>query len=84
MRKRGASGYDDDDDDENGVENDAFLSDVSLSKSKPLITKKNDFQKLAQRIITVIFLLAIFALSFSGALKGRLHVWLSQKSRKSY
>jgi hypothetical protein len=78
MRKRGASGYDDDD-----VENHAFLSDASLSKSKPMITKKNDyFQKLFQRTSVMVAFVVIFILSFIGALKGRLNGGSLSKHRK--
>ena len=70
IRKRGASGIDDDD---NDVESSAVLMDTSLSKSKPMIAKKNDnFQNVFQWIATVQLVTVVFVLSYNGTLKGRL------------
>ena len=71
IRKRGASGIDDDD---NDVESSAVLMmDTSLSKSKPMMAKKNDnFQNVFQWIATVLVVTVVFVLSYNGTLKGRL------------
>jgi hypothetical protein len=69
VRKRGASGHDDDD-----AENCAFLTDSSLSKtSKLIVTKKHeDSKKIFQWITIVIFGAVVFAYSFNRTVRGRL------------
>jgi hypothetical protein len=70
VRKRGASGNDDEED---VAESYAFMSDASLSKSKPImITKKSDASQILFRQITAVgIFVIIFVLSFIGAWKGK-------------
>ena len=76
MRKRGASGNDDDDD----VESSAFVSDASLSKSKPMILaakKKDQYQIPFQVIAVVSVVIVVFILTFNGTMNGKLLVVIS-------